>query len=49
MKMFYKTLDNDSRKVLIKEYFILVDIGIDDVEHILHGDFNGSKLRNKNH
>jgi thioredoxin-related protein len=41
--MIYETLDDDSIEALIEEYFILVDIGIDDEGSILHRDFNGSK------
>ena len=42
-KMIYETLDNDTIEALIDQYFILVDIGIDDEGSILHRDFNGSK------
>lgn len=42
-KMIYETLDNDSIEELMTQYFILVDIGIDDEGSILHRDFNGSK------
>lgn len=42
-KMIYETLDDDSVEDTIDQYFILVDIGIDDEGSILHRDFNGSK------
>lgn len=42
-KMIYGTLDDDNIKARIEEYFILVDIGINDEGSILHRDFNGSK------
>ena len=42
-KMRYDTLDDDTIEDMIDEYFIFVDIGIDDEGSILHHDFNGSK------
>lgn len=40
-KMIYETLDNDTIEALIDQYFILVDIGIDDEGSILlPRDFN---------
>ena len=42
-KMMYETLEDDGIEALIEQYFILVDIGIDDEGSILHRDFNGSK------
>lgn len=42
-KMKYDTLDDSDIEDTIDQYFILVDIGIDDEGSILHRDFNGSK------
>jgi thioredoxin-related protein len=42
-KMLYATLDDNAIEDMIDEYFIFVDIGIDDEGSILHHDFNGSK------
>ena len=42
-KMIYETLDDDSIEEVIEQYFIFVDIGIDDEGSIIHRDFNGSK------
>ena len=42
-KMIYEILDDDTVEDTIDQYFILVDIGIDDEGSILHRDFNGSK------
>ena len=42
-KMIYETLDDDSIEEVIEQYFIFVDIGIDDEGSILHRDFIGSK------
>ncbi|MBT8344352.1 MAG: thioredoxin fold domain-containing protein, partial [Sulfurovum sp.] len=42
-KMIYETLDDDTVEEILDEYFILVDIGIDDEGSISHRDFNGSK------
>ena len=42
-KMIYDTLDDDNIETLIDQYFIFVDIGIDDEGRLLHRDFNGSK------
>jgi len=41
--MLYDTLDDATIEDVIDEYFIFVDIGIDDEGSILHHDFNGSK------
>ncbi len=41
--MRHVTLDDVTIKDTIDTYFILVDIGIDDVGSIHHHDFNGNK------
>lgn len=42
-KMLYATLNDNAIEDTIDEYFIFVDIGIDDEGSILHHDFSGSK------
>ena len=44
-KMRYETLNDTDIEELIEQYFIFVDIGINDKGTIEHRDFNGSKHR----
>lgn len=42
-KMIYETLDDSDIEEVIEQYFIFVDIGIDDEGSIQHRNFTGSK------
>ena len=42
-KMYYDTLDDSDIEELIEQYFIFVDINIDDDGSISHRDFKGDK------
>ena len=42
-KMYYDTLDDSDIEEVIEQYFIFVDIGIDDEGSIEHRNFKGSR------